>query len=256
MKKDKINIGSCDFSKDGWYTLDKLCSHYSSRQNTIDIDHNLMSKNNIPLSDNSIKVAYSSHTIEHISDEYVQHLFDEVYRILEPGGMFRVTCPDIDRCYQAYMNDDREYIGNWLLNPVGKEKFKSHGLGEQFLFIFSSYLSPYRTHVTTSDLGQIKKYTEEEINKVFTENTKTDALDFFTKECQEHAKSIQGNYPGEHISWWDYDKIKIFMECAGFKNVEKEHFNRSRSFELIGFDHLNTDNNKCLNYTVFVEAQK
>ena len=38
MNKDKINIGSCDFNQEGWYTLDKACPHYASRQNKIDIN--------------------------------------------------------------------------------------------------------------------------------------------------------------------------------------------------------------------------
>ena len=256
MNKDKINIGSCDFNQEGWYTLDKACPHYASRQNKIDINHDLMSSEVIPLEDNSIKIAYSSHTIEHITDKYVQHLFNEAYRILEPGGVFRVTCPDMGRCYQAYLDNDKEYIFNWLLNPQGHAKFRTHGIGEQLLFIFSSYLSPYRSHITSSALGKIKKYSEEEISKIFQEKSKVDALNFFSEECQSHAESIQGMYPGEHINWWYFDKIKLFMERSGFKNIEQEHFNRSRNFDLIGFDQLNTDNNKCLNYTIFVEAQK
>ena len=256
MKKNKINIGSCDFNKEGWYTLDKASSHYSSRQNKIDFNHDLMSNNPIPLEDNSLKVAYSSHTIEHISYKYVQHMFYEMYRVLEPGGIIRITCPDMGRCYQAYLDNDEDYIFKWLLNPQGYAKFKTHGIGEQLLFIFASYLSPYRSHITVSDLGKIKKYQEDEITKIFKENTKVDALNLFSRECEAHAESIKSKYPGEHINWWDFDKIKSFMEISGFRNIQQERFNQSRNYDLYGFDQLNDDNNKCLKYTIFVEAEK
>ena len=73
-----------------------------------------MSFNPIKLPDESVEIVYTSHTIEHIADIYVDHLFREVHRILKKGGTFRITCPDIGKCYDAYLARDEEYISNWL----------------------------------------------------------------------------------------------------------------------------------------------
>ena len=103
LNVDKLNIGACAFLKDGWLNLDKSSGRYTGEQSKIDIQHDLMSGESISLDDNSLIAAYTSHTIEHISDEAVNRLFKEVYRMLKGGGAFRVTCPDIGKCYNSYM---------------------------------------------------------------------------------------------------------------------------------------------------------
>ena len=246
-----LNVGSCEFKKEGWTTLDKSHAHYASRQSSIDIEHDLMTFNPIPIGDEHLKAAYTSHTIEHISDKYVYHLFSEVYRILEQGGTFRITCPDIGKCYEAYESGDKKYLEGWLLNPVGWKKFNKCGIGENFLFIFAGYLSPYRTHIT--DAG---KYGEEAIKEIFATKSREEALSFFTNQCQSFADDLQPRYPGEHISWWDFDKLKGSLESAGFKDIIKSEFNKSQCTSLENFDEKNADNKKCLNYTLFLECTK
>mgnify|MGYP003154343660 CR=1 FL=1 len=257
MNRDKINIGSCAFRKDGWLNLDKPCPHYSSRQNSIDLPHDLMTFDPLGIRDNALTGAYTSHTIEHLSDAHVEHLFKEVHRILEVGGVFRITCPDIGRCHDAYIKNDKEYISNWLLNPRGHEAYRACGLGEQFLFIFASYISPYRKHIIDAGhLGQVKKYCEDEITDIFKNKSREDALDFFTSECQKYAPVLQSRHPGEHISWWDYNKLNDLLKLIGFKNIELQTFNKSNYDVFKNFDECNEDNVKALNYTLFVECRK
>ena len=254
IEKKFINIGSCDFGMEGWLNLDKPCQHYAPRQQPIDIVYDLMSLNPITLRDECLEIAYTSHTIEHISDECVHHLFREVYRILKKGGTFRITCPDIGKCYDAYVAGDEEYISNWLLNPAGHKKFRSLGIGERFLFIFASYLSPYRDNINLNN--KIKKYKEHEIEKIFKSMNKHDALTFFASRCQQYASILQPRFPGEHIGWWDYDKLKDTLEVAGFKNITRQKFNQSNNKDLKDFDCHNCDNVKTLNYTLFLECEK
>jgi len=257
MVRNKINIGSCRFRKEDWLNLDKPCAHYSSRQSPIDLPHDLMTLNPLNLRDASLAAAYTSHTIEHLSDPNVTHLFQEVYRILEKEGAFRITCPDIGKCYEAYTKNDKEYITNWLLNPRGRDAYQACGLGEQFLFIFASYLSPYRQHIThAGPIGPVKKYYENEIVEIFKNYSQADALTFFTTECQKYAPVLQSQHPGEHISWWDYNKLKKLLEEVGFRDVKLQVFNQSDYVVFQDFDECNEDNVKALNYTLFMECRK
>tara|TARA_R110000744_G_scaffold142854_1_gene254635 strand:+ start:10862 stop:11605 length:744 start_codon:yes stop_codon:yes gene_type:complete len=246
LEKKFINIGSCGFRKDGWINLDKSSSHYSAWQSPIDLEHDLMTFSSICLRDECLDIAYTSHTIEHLSDEYVSHLFKETHRILKNGGVFRITCPDIDKCYKAYKDGDKEYISSWKKAYV---PFRKLGIGEQFLFLFASYLSPFHK-------SEVGKYTEEQIREIFDTKNKIDALTFFTTECQKYANNLQKIYPGDHISWWDYDKLKDTLEKVGFKNIVSQEFCRSESPELQGFDLHNEDNVEKLNHTLFLECTK
>ena len=249
---NKLNIGACSFKKDGWLNLDKPSPHYQVKQAEIDVCHDLMVHEAIQVDSESLVAVYTSHTIEHITDQSVDHLFSEVYRMLEKGGVFRVTCPDIGRCYDAYINKDREYIGHWLANPAGWEEFRSMGLGEQFLFIFASYLSPYCRVKSDS----IRTYPEEEISEIFLSKNKADALSYFTDECQLKAAHLQETSPGNHVSWWDFDRLKEKLEATGFSGVTLQSFDKSDFDVFNGFDSLNQDNVTQKDYTVFVECIK
>jgi SAM-dependent methyltransferase len=48
----------------------------------------------IPLPDESVDRLLSEHFIEHIRENEIQALLAECYRVLKPGGLFRVSCPD------------------------------------------------------------------------------------------------------------------------------------------------------------------
>jgi len=246
-----LNIGSCQFRKDGWINLDKPSAHYNNRQEKIDINYDLNSHNEIPISDEDLTSAYTSHTIEHIPDSSVEYLFKEVHRMLRIGGVFRITCPDIGRCYDAYMQNDIEYISGWLANPKGWKRFRSMGIGEQFLFIFASYLSPY-----LANTGFVRKYDEDEINNIFKTKTKEAALSYFTEECQRTAGHLQKSTPGNHISWWDFEKLKEKLQVIGFNNITKQEYNKSTFSFLEGFDCLSEANVSQSDYTLFIECIK
>lgn len=248
---DKLNIGANAFSKEGWLKLDKPSQRYRIEQGHIHIPHDLLSGDDIPIENKTLLAAYTSHTIEHITDDAVTHLFSEVYRMLKDDGVFRVTCPDIDKCYDAYMNNDANYIGNWLANPKKLPKFKKDlGLGEQFLYIFASYLSRF-----DGNRG-IKHYTEKEITEIFKTKNKEEALTYFTDKCQKTAIHLQEATPGNHISWWDFNKIKGLLESIGFVDIKQKQFNESDYEVFKNFDELNADNVRQKPYTVFVEAKK
>jgi len=90
-----------------WHNLDTPNDFYaSSQRGHLHIEHDLTSRQPLPFDTDSLKVVYISHVVEHISDEDVQYCFAEVYRCLQSGGFFRITCPDIDLEYDAYCRGD------------------------------------------------------------------------------------------------------------------------------------------------------
>ena len=124
------------------------------------------------------------------------------------------------------------------------------GIGERFLFLFASYLSPFHK-------SKVKKYTEEQIKEIFDTKNKFDALTFFTTECQEYANAgYQDVYPGDHISWWGHDRLEDVLKKIGFINIASQEYDCSETPELQGFDRYNEDNIQKLNHTLFLECVK
>lgn len=67
-----------------------------------------------PFDDGSIDVAYSSHVIEHLTREQADFLVSESYRVLKPGGIFRVATPDLEQICRLYLKRLDEASGSDL----------------------------------------------------------------------------------------------------------------------------------------------
>lgn len=87
--------------KDGWLTADAF--KYEA-----DIYMNVYSK--FPFPDNSFDVIYSEHLIEHIVLDKIPHFLQEIYRILKPGGLFRVTTPALEIHALNYINKNDNFF--------------------------------------------------------------------------------------------------------------------------------------------------
>jgi predicted SAM-dependent methyltransferase len=94
----KLHIGSGDNYKEGWVNIDL---HPVTRK---DLLHNLA--NGIPFPDNSVDFIYHEHFIEHLSYKDGLAFMNEAYRVLKPGGVMRISCPDLDFIVETYMNDN------------------------------------------------------------------------------------------------------------------------------------------------------
>ena len=275
MKK-YLNIGSCDLTLDGWINLDFKTEHYSNKQEKIDINHNLMRFQQIPLKNKSLEIVATFHTIEHLLNKNVEFLFQEVYRMLRSGGTFRITCPDIGgKIFEAYKGNNREYISNWMIHEKNKRQkiwniWNQFGIGEQFLYIFAGYMSPFHpVHAFRLDSKQIRElksflnrnldvkvFEEHEIKVMARTKTRDDFLDFFVSQYPKYIKFVQEKFPGTHISWWGYEKIKKTLEEIGFKDIKQMDFGISNLTELEKIDILSKGNIEKKDYTVFVECEK
>ena len=98
QKKSFYNIGAGSFNHPAWTNIDKISEWYSTNnKNTFEvINFDLFSMDPLPIADKFAEIVYTSHTIEHIHDDAAQHIFEESFRILKDGGIFRITTPNID----------------------------------------------------------------------------------------------------------------------------------------------------------------
>lgn len=68
----------------------------------------------IPFPDNSFNVVYHSQVLEHIPKENAPFFIKECFRVLRPGGILRVVCPDLENIVEEY----RKYLHQNLNDPT------------------------------------------------------------------------------------------------------------------------------------------
>lgn len=69
----------------------------------------------IPLNDNAVDFVYSSHFLEHLFLKDAQALLKESWRVLKPGGVVRVSVPDLAYAVKIYnLGQKREMLENYF----------------------------------------------------------------------------------------------------------------------------------------------
>lgn len=246
-RKPFVNVGSGSFWHPYWTNIDFVSDHYRSVQRDV-IHFDLMDSRPLPFNDGSLKIVYTSHTIEHVKDDAVQRLFNEAFRTLEPGGVFRITTgPDAETDYRALMMNDLDwfYWDYWYASP---EQYSNtyhrppggEPLAERWLSHVASALAP--NNKTPSD----RKYHADEIMAILKDKGRDDALEFFTSQCD-----FIPEFPGNHVSWWTHDKIFKFLERAGFITIYRSGHNQSRSALM---RHSNLFDSTHPQMSIYVEA--
>lgn len=108
-----------------------------------DIAHDLLSMKPIPLETSSAELVHSRFTVDHLTDEASQYFFNEVYRILKNGGIFRLVSTNLDLDFRAYLNNDKNYFF-WFGEDISIE--------QAFLFHMVTQVSTYFDDSTTEKI--------------------------------------------------------------------------------------------------------
>lgn len=130
----RLHLGSGSRVIDRWINVDAIGGDY-------EVDFR---RQRLPFHDQSFQCVVSQHVIEHLDiDQELPHLFTEVHRVLEAGGEFWVSAPDIKLICDHYssgecpeMVDDMKsrhpdfdlgglppsQIVNWLFHQGGQHK--------------------------------------------------------------------------------------------------------------------------------------
>lgn len=99
-----INLGCGPSALAGWVNVD------IARGPQIDVVWDL--RRGLPFADESCAVVFSEHVIEHLTKEDALKLMRECYRILQGGGVLRLSTPDAGRYLRSYAGD-----GEFLRHP-------------------------------------------------------------------------------------------------------------------------------------------
>lgn len=228
INKRFYNIGAGGFYHPYWTNVDYDSEWYAfNRDLTLQgIQYDLLALEPLPIDTGSAEVVYSSHTVEHITNAAAQNLFSEAYRILKPNGYIRITTPNINLEYRAFKENDRKYFfwintysieANWQrakytmpLNKASTEQI--------FLAHFASSVSTLHAD------GAPERIDDAELNRIFATLKFEVALDYCISKC---PLEIQRKYPGNHLNWWNYDKMVSMLKKAGFTKIYLSGYGQS-----------------------------
>ncbi|NQW41857.1 MAG: methyltransferase domain-containing protein [Bacteroidetes bacterium] len=223
-----LNIGGGNFLKENWRVLDYISPQYLYNKDFIDYNINLLELKQWPIQDNSFNYIYSSHCLEHLTNEAGLNTFMEAYRILKPKGVFRLTLPDIDTAYNAYKNNDL----NFFIENVNAKDASS----------LLSYFLDFFTNIASSKIDK----------SLFVNDFRTLTQEDFLSKYIPKIIDLSTHDFSKHINWFNFDKIKMFGNQSGFKEIilSKRGESVSEEMRTPQFDH------KPGNYCIYVDLIK
>lgn len=207
-QKKFFNIGSGNWRHPCWTNVDYASDYYHYDTNLIDIPWDISLNKPLSTETSSVELAYCSHTTEHLTNEQNRFMFREVRRILKPGGVFRVTCPNIELYYQAFKRKDiyakqhygvaepmqsTEGLSRWFVNEIATQLVQNLG---DIPARFGTNPGAIETPLATMSLEE--------------------ACDHFTSMIDYE---IQRKFPGNHINWWTNEKMCRELKAAGFSEA-------------------------------------
>ncbi len=107
----------------------------------------------LPFLSNSLKNVNCAHTLEHLSVTDSLKVCQEVYRCLMPGGVFRVSVPDLFLFSKKYVEQDRDFYEEIL--PDGTYHYPGYTLADRFMYI--AYDSGHQYFFDTDSLTHLLK---------------------------------------------------------------------------------------------------
>lgn len=210
-----LNLGGgARFRRPGWITLDHP-AFASPRKDLLLMD--LLDFDEIPAETGTFDVIYCSHLIEHLPDAQDRRLLREARRILRPGGVMRIVCPDIDLAISAYQRDDRAFFDAF---------FQTHGEGGDMLH--------YYVRLFATELCDLQ-HAKDVAALAPTDRNDMRAMIAFTDTVSKRCSiDVQRREPNNHLNYFNCDRLSDFLEEAGFarERIVRSGYGQSRRPEL------------------------
>lgn len=235
MKKRYLNFGCGKKYNPEWTNLD-----FATDSPEV-IASNLMDA--LPFDDQSFTACYSSHVIEHFHESDALKIFKEVYRVLSPGGIFRVVVPDFEDCTKEYLStlqalrsgkgfpENHEWIRVELIDQFVRDDFGGemqkllhpHVANREYIESRIGVIHDYSNKPSDSKktLSKIKKLT---IKKIIGRIRNKVVYGFIYLTCgRKVAKNFMQTLfrqSGElHKSIWDEYSLSNALLKSGFTNI-------------------------------------
>jgi hypothetical protein len=219
-----------------------------------DYDLDLERGSPLPFADNSQRVIYSAHVVEHLDQDSFEHFLSESFRILVRGGAIRIETPDAERLIQAYRRRDEAALRHFRENRQ-RDLVDRFGFPEKYLedhLTVLGELSNYIDHRIQS--GHIPVYATKEEFEQKLHSSDIEALAQWCVSLQTPEQLASGG----HQNWMSWDKMRRHLVAAGFERVIRSDFGVTSIPGLKlnrGFGSIHEKRHRAF-YSLYVEAFK
>jgi predicted SAM-dependent methyltransferase len=99
-----LNLGCGTLPLPGWINIDLAGL-------PVDVSWNLLSP--LPFPDDSVDAVFHEHVIEHVPGVDAYNMLKECRRVLRPGGVLRIVCPDATIFMASYFDPEHAFINDF-----------------------------------------------------------------------------------------------------------------------------------------------
>jgi len=230
----------------------------------------------LPLADATADLVYSSHFLEHIPRNQVARFIQECWRILKPGGLFRMVVPDLEnlcRTYLHHRDQGENEKANFLVLELLDQCVRRQSGGELGLYYRSLEAGPQSS---ASSIAFVRERTGEDLidtthpprrRSLRTILRRLPALaerlwiraviQLLPRAFREQNVSLTS--VGERHQWlYDFHSLKQLLSVSGFKEIERCTASASRhpDFPFHPLDLASDGKPRKGAESLFIEAQK
>ena len=199
----------------------------------------------LPFEDNTTDVVYSSHFLEHLSQEQADFVLKESYRILKKDGIIRIVVPDLEDVCKEYLrvlelvsqNKKHEEEYQWITVELLDQLVRVNGggkMGEMFSHITSTKNKNLAYYVLSRTGDDLLKEKQPRQRKITFDKAKNKLLYLYLKSVRllipKNLRDLifVNTSVGEKHQWM-YDRFSLAnkLSALGFTSIEIKSFNES-----------------------------
>ena len=149
----------------------------------------------LPYADNSIRKVQSQDVFEHLPKETIPAILDDIYRVLKPGGVFRLSVPDYRSpllTRRSVYNRDGEVIADLMMGGSVQYDASTASAAAQFTTDGNAHIwfPKYETVLDLVIRSQIRKCSEIKFYQYF-----IDDKNYVVEEYPENEMHVTRSVP-------------------------------------------------------------
>jgi len=236
-----LNVGAGAYHLPGFVSLDYITDYYhGDTKSTANVVHYDIRTDPLPYDENTVDNIYASHVIEHVETEHVERFIAETHRVLKPGGVLRIACPDARFLY--HVSTFENAFWTWRRNQFQRDA----------RYLVEDHVAP--SDCLTRELASVKMRHYVHANDVTMPSFEVGEREY--EDLLEEYRAglvFNSNQPGDHINGWDFNRLHQIGVATGFAHVIESKHRGSVSAAMQGPDMDRTEPQMSL-YVEMVKA--